>query len=203
MLSLLFAETAAPNTPKKRKEPCEKWALRPLAQKQRNDKPSAAPAAPRKCKEPCEKRAPRPVAQQTKTPSKKPVAPKKRRSKAPEPDVGSVHETDAEHRQQHCGQPGVEHCCRCNYILHKAELAREHPWCTPRPSFTGGPWRLGCDVCRWKSSVQGKEKHTGRRGCETRDGPFACHKFVHTGPYFEMEKGSNNTPHTRDTKLLQ
>ena len=106
----------------------------------------------------------------------------------PNADSGSVHATDLQHRQRHAGQPGSEKCCRCNFILHKAELARDFPWCTQRPTLDGGPWRLGCAVCRWMGSVQGRVRHAqpGRRGSETRASKFARHEVVYNEPYWQM-----------------
>ena len=119
-----------------------------------------------------------------------PAQKKAKGKKAPAPDTGSVHETDLQHRQRHSCQPCSADCCRCNFIIHKAELAREFPWLGPRPSFLGGRWRLGCDVCRWKACLQGtsKDKHAqpGRRGSATRASSYARHEAVYTMPYFKM-----------------
>ena len=105
------------------------------------------------------------------------------------PLVGSVHESNAQHWQRHSCQLGTAMCCRCNFIRHKSELLREQPWCTERPLFMGGRWRLGCDVCRWMSSAcTKKEKHAGRRGCNIRASIFAKHEFVYNGSYFDMER---------------
>lgn len=136
----------------KRKEPCEERELRPLAQAKTA---KLAEAVPKTLLGSARIRAARRFNA-------------KSTGKAPEPDdilesidVGSVHETDSEHRQRHSGQPGSAHCSRCNFILHKAELARKQPWCTPRPQFLGGLWRPRCDLYRWKSSVQGSENTPG------------------------------------------
>jgi hypothetical protein len=163
-------------------------------------------STPQKRQRPCGE-ALRPLAHHAKVaklaPTKAPVAStnSKGTKKAPS-DTGSVHETDVQHRQRHFCQYGSEFCCRCNFLLHKAELAREQPWCTPRPTFLCGPWRLGCDVCRWKSSVQECEKHAGRRGCKTRASTFDRHEFVYNGPSHNMKTGSNTTPRMQGTEQL-
>ena len=64
--------------------------------------------------------------------------------------VGSVHESDAAHWKRHGEDPSASTCGRCIYILNKAELYVQHPWLSPRPSFMGGRWRLGCDACSWR-----------------------------------------------------
>ena len=69
--------------------------------------------------------------------------------------VGSVQESDVDHWKRHSTELASIQCCRCKFIRHKADLQREHPWLKARPSFMGGHWRLGCDVCHWMSSNQG------------------------------------------------
>ena len=66
--------------------------------------------------------------------------------------VGSVQESDVDHWKRHSTQLAAIQCCRCNFIRHKADLQREHPWLKARHAFMGGRWRLGCDVCHWMSS---------------------------------------------------
>ena len=97
--------------------------------------------------------------------------------------VGSVHESDADHWRRHSSQRCANKCCRCNFIRHKAELQREAPWCQPRSSFMGGPWRLGCDVCQWRVSSKTKEHHTGRRRSDFRARLFAKYGFVCNADY--------------------
>ena len=114
--------------------------------------------------------------------------PSKKRKMPEDHRVGSVHQSDVDHWQQHSGQADSKNCCRCNFIRHKAELKREVPWCTPRPSFMGGCWSLGCDVCAWNASSKPKEKHQGRRGCNFRASAFATHSFIYNGPCWDVER---------------
>ena len=92
--------------------------------------------------------------------------------------AGSVHESDAAHWMRHGEDPSASTCGRCLHIRNKAELWREHPWLTPRPSFMGGHWRLGCDVCSWRYKNSDRETHKGNRGCKLRASKFAAFEFV-------------------------
>ena len=71
--------------------------------------------------------------------------------------VGSVHQSDAAHWKRHGEDPSASTCGRCFYIRNKADFMREHPWLTPRPTFMGGYWRLGCGVCSWRYKSAGFE----------------------------------------------
>ena len=102
--------------------------------------------------------------------------------------VGLAHESDTCHWGWHSCEPGAEMCFRCNFIRHKADITRHEPWCTPRPSFMGGHWRLGCDVCYWYHRARRREKHKGRRGCDIRASACANHSFRHNGTYAKLEK---------------
>ena len=73
--------------------------------------------------------------------------------------VGSVHESDFAHWMRHGDEPSSSTCGRCTFLRNKAEFRREYPWLTPRPTFMGGHWRLGCDVCSWRCKNSEREKH--------------------------------------------
>ena len=88
---------------------------------------------------------------------------------------------DAAHWRRHGAHPDSKKCGRCIFIRSKADLLREHPWLTPRPSYMGGHWRLGCSVCRWMFSNSQKETHHGRRGCKVRASVFASFNFMPPG----------------------
>ena len=92
--------------------------------------------------------------------------------------MGSVHESDAAHWERHSTDATAHgKCCRCNFIRAKAEFKREHPWLTPRPIHMGGRWRLGCDVCAWKYSNAGRERHETRGGTTHRASKWANSQF--------------------------
>ena len=55
------------------------------------------------------------------------------------------------------------------------------PWLAEKPSYQGGSWRLGCDVCAWHRSQKAQEDHEGRRGCKVRACAFARHDFCCSG----------------------
>ena len=98
---------------------------------------------------------------------------------------GACQERGAEHWQRHSCQPGAHLCCRCNFIKRKKEIKRDLPWCSPRPRFMGGHWRLGCDVCAWMAANLPGEM-PGRRGREWRAGRFARYDFVFHGGWWQM-----------------
>ena len=102
--------------------------------------------------------------------------------------VGSVHESDVDHWKRHGVEPSLSPCGPCIFIPNKAELQREHPWLTPRPSFMGGHWRLGCDACHWLSKNSQREQHQGRRGCKVRASCLAAFNFVPNGVEFQIRK---------------
>ena len=87
--------------------------------------------------------------------------------------VGSVLTSDAAHWRHHRGRPDAAECCRCLAIQNADDLAREAPWCKPRPSYMGCHWRLGCDICAWEKTRAHKENHNGRRGSDCRSNAFA------------------------------
>ena len=150
---------------------------RPLAQKRGNGDPCVTPS----------KRPKRAADTPKKTKSSSwPLAHTSRnRTETVAPCVGSVLESDAAHWQAHRGKLGAETCCRCLYIQNKAQLQREAPWCSPRPGFMGGRWRLGCDVCAWNKTVQCREKHgSKRRGNDVRANFFASYSFGTQGVHF-------------------
>ena len=143
MLSRLFSTESAPRPASRAPQLCKEFShqtpskqersLRPLAQTLRTDFRNS------RCRKTLDK------------PSMKRKMPEDHR-------VGSVLQADVDHWQQHSGHADSKNCCRCNFIRHKAELQREVPWCTPRPSFMGGCWSLGCDVCAWNASNKPKGK---------------------------------------------
>ena len=92
--------------------------------------------------------------------------------------VGSVHESDAVHWMRHGEDPSSSTCGRCLYIRNKAEFYLDYRWLQPRPLFMGGNWRLGCNVCSWRSKNSEREKHEGKRGCKVRASTFAAFNFV-------------------------
>ena len=101
--------------------------------------------------------------------------------------MGSVHESDAAHWERHSTDATAHgKCCRCNFIRAKAEFKREHPWLTPRPIHMGGRWRLGCDVCAWKHSNAGRERHETRRGNTHRASKWANSQFYCHGLFVEL-----------------
>ena len=102
--------------------------------------------------------------------------------------VGSVHDPDAEHWKQHHGQPGAENCCRCHFIANKVRFQKVMPWCSSRPAFMGGRWRLECDVCKWMHDTRLREQHKGRRGSDMRANTFANFNFLLSGPAFKLEE---------------
>ena len=63
---------------------------------------------------------------------------------------------------------------------------RDLPWCSPRPRFMGGQWRLGCDVCAWMAANRRKERHEERRGSDLRACHFARYAVLFHGEWGQM-----------------
>jgi hypothetical protein len=59
--------------------------------------------------------------------------------------VGSVYETDAQHRARHAGFR--LNCVRCVEITWRAHIGRIVSWASARPAHLGGSWRMGCRIC--------------------------------------------------------
>ena len=96
--------------------------------------------------------------------------------------VGSVHETTACHRKRHSECPkDAEKCIRCRFAANIHAWKKAMPWLAEKPSYQGGFWRLGCDVCAWHRSQKVQEDHEGRRGCKVRSCAFARHDFCCSG----------------------
>ena len=105
---------------------------------------------------------------------RKPTAAEKRSNE--DKFVGSVHETTACHRKRHSECPkDAEKCIRCRFAANIHAWKKAMPWLAEKPSYQGGVWRLGCDVCAWHRSQKVQEDHEGRRGCKVRSCAFARH----------------------------
>jgi hypothetical protein len=134
-------------------------------------------------------------------------------------DAGTVHETNEEHLRRHTGLIRRS-CPRCFYVGRQAALERCATsiagvmWLSPRPTFLGGSWALGCCICgaarKAPAIVQArKERRTGspchrafgRSGCK-----FACYEVCRPlGKYGAagalMQHGASKA-HAEALKLL-
>ena len=70
---------------------------------------------------------------------------------------------------------------RCRFVANTYVWKKEMPWLAEKPSYQGGSWRLGCDVCAWHRSQKVQENHEGRQGRKVRSCAFARHDFYCSG----------------------